>query len=222
MKSLYLFGLLAMGVVVIIGLQGVNTHPGDFSQAHFDLPFVSQAPLEKWNEDLFQNACEEASMYMVKLWRDHALIPPSAVVAENALMQMVQYEQQYSIYKSMSLDHVQRLLRDVYHVDRSLSIDNPSVDMMKEYLRAGVFLVPASGAVLANPHFRRPFPAYHMMVLIGYNDTTGEFIVNDPGTKFGKDFRYPYATVMDAMHDWTGSRESILDGAKRVLYVPRQ
>lgn len=225
----YWFLILIVFILVMLDLQGVRSHPGDFLKflehdrpilVHHDLLFMSQAPLERWSDDTFQNACEEASMLMVKFFHEGVNIVPAPFVLQQSLLQMVAYEQQHDVYKSMSVYDVQRLFHEVYHVDSSSVIDNPSLDTMKKYLESSVLLVPASGEVLANPNFRRPFPAYHMIVVLGYDDATGEFIVNDPGTKFGKDFRYSYAMVMEAMHDWNGSRETILTGAKRVLAVP--
>lgn len=230
-------------VLVIIVLQGVRIHPGVLellvgnydeevllgaaslppklpSQIHHRLPFVSQAPRGQWRDDTFQNACEEASMYMVKLYYDRVMIPPLPVVSSEALAKIVAYEREQGIFKSMSVDDVQRLFQEVYQIDTSVIIHDPSLDAMKMYLQSGVLLLPVSGEILANPHFSRPFPPYHMIVVIGYDDTTGEFITHDPGTKFGENFRYSYATIMDAIHDWTGSAATILSGPKRVVYVP--
>ncbi len=132
---------------------------------------------------------------------------------------MVRYEEKQGIGPSMTLASTQKLLRDLHGVESEM-IERPTVDLMKHYLQYRLLVIPASGVVLANPQFRRPLPVYHMLVIIGYDDATGEFIVNDPGTRFGKSYRYAYEVVMHAMHDWTGSQATILKGEKRMLVAP--
>jgi hypothetical protein len=39
-----------------------------------------------------------------------------------------------------------------------------------------------------------------MLVIVGY-DSNG-FITNDPGTRKGEGYRYSFATLMAAIHDW--------------------
>jgi hypothetical protein len=45
-----------------------------------------------------------------------------------------------------------------------------------------------------------------MIVIIGFNDETGEFITHDPGFVTGLDARYPYATILDSLHDFDQER----------------
>ena len=51
-----------------------------------------------------------------------------------------------------------------------------------------------------------------MLVLIGYDENN--FITNDPGTRRGEKYKYPQERVVNAIHDWTGTKETIppLDG----------
>ena len=59
-----------------------------------------------------------------------------------------------------------------------------------------------------------------MLVIVGYTET--EFITHDPGTRRGKNYRYTFDTIMDAIHDWTGVKEEIGTGVPRVLIVTQQ
>ena len=76
-----------------------------------------------------------------------------------------------------------------------------------------------------------------MLVIRGFDGKN--FITNDPGTKRGKNFKYPYARLMDALHDWPsfvktsdgkpinafGKHEKevdILKGPKNVLVIGKQ
>ena len=58
-----------------------------------------------------------------------------------------------------------------------------------------------------------------MVVIIGYDDQTREFIVHEPGTKQGNKFRYRYENLVHAIHDWTGNPATILEGKKTMLVI---
>ncbi len=58
-----------------------------------------------------------------------------------------------------------------------------------------------------------------MIVVIGYDDTS--FITNDVGTKRGAQYHYPYSTLIDAIHDWTGTDDMIASGPKRILVLSK-
>jgi hypothetical protein len=74
---------------------------------------------------------------------------------------------------------------------------------MQQELDAGrPIILPVHGVELKNPNFASPLLDYHVIVLKGYDSTTEEFIAHDPGTRNGLDFRYPYATIEAAMHDY--------------------
>ncbi len=214
-KGVVIIVLVLIGTLILWGrYEDRRLHPRDFFVEH-QVPFFSQAPMGNWS-GLFQNTCEEAVILMVAGVRQFPYITPAEV--EKKLINMVWYEEEQGIGPSMTLVNTQKLLQVLYGVESEM-IERPTLDLMKHYLQYRGLIVPASGVVLANPNFRRPLPSYHMLLIIGYDDATGEFIVNDPGTRMGKSYRYAYDVVMDAMHDWTGSRETILKGRKRMLVV---
>ncbi|MDO8469282.1 MAG: hypothetical protein Q7S29_06030, partial [Candidatus Peribacter sp.] len=62
-------------------------------------------------------------------------------------------------------------------------------------------------------------PWYHMLFLTGYNEFF--FVTNDVGTMRGKDYVYRFDTLLNAIHDWTGVKEEIRSGAKRVLVIEK-
>ena len=92
-------------------------------------------------------------------------------------------------------------------------------DIRKELSNGHPVIAPTAGQLLGNPYFSGDGPPYHMIVIIGF-DAKG-FITNDVGTKRGKDYRYDEATLMNAIHDWNGSVETITSGAKRVLVIAK-
>ena len=56
-----------------------------------------------------------------------------------------------------------------------------------------------------------------MLVIRGFDDADGSFIVNDPGTRRGNGLRYPQARLLDAIHDWNNG--DVLNGEKRVMIL---
>ena len=96
---------------------------------------------------------------------------------------------------------------------------NPTVDQMKGFVAAGQpVIVPAAGKQLGNPFFSGEGPLYHMLVVRGYTSTG--FITNDPGTRRGEQFVYPYSTIMSAMGDWNGGDPA--NGAKVVITASKR
>jgi hypothetical protein len=71
--------------------------------------------------------------------------------------------------------------------------------------------------MLGNPYFSGDGPPYHMLVLTGYK--RGKFITNDPGTRRGEGYMYKEDVIMNAIHDWAGSKETIRDGEKAMMVV---
>jgi hypothetical protein len=58
----------------------------------------------------------------------------------------------------------------------------------------------ADGKALPNPHYRNGGPAYHALIIRGYDST--QFITNDPGTQFGENYKYNFDDLMNSIHDW--------------------
>ncbi|KKT72621.1 MAG: hypothetical protein UW70_C0105G0004 [Candidatus Peregrinibacteria bacterium GW2011_GWA2_44_7] len=78
-------------------------------------------------------------------------------------------------------------------------------------------IIPAAGEILANPNYTGSGPPYHMIVLIGFNDSG--FISHDPGTSFGASYEYSYETIENAIHDWTGSKSTVEEGRKAIVVL---
>jgi len=98
-------------------------------------------------------------------------------------------------------------------------VDNPDLEMIKKELAANhPVIAPVYAPMLNNPNYTNPGPAYHVMVITGYDDVSSEFITNDPGTEEGKSYRYPYKTLLNAIHDYLANKD-YKAGAKRVLFT---
>ncbi len=184
-------------------------------EVNWDVPFTSQAPHANWDA-VHEEFCEEAAVLMAGRYFSRRGIA-SKNEAETALQALKARELElFGYFADTTAAETARLLEDQYPVSASLLTD-PTTGQLQRGLAAGqLVLVPSAGRQLRNPNFKTPGPLYHMLVLKGYT-TRGEFITNDPGTRKGADYVYPFERVMTAMHDWNGGE--VENGAKVVIVV---
>ncbi len=187
-------------------------------QINLSVPFVPQAPYGIWDyaHDEF---CEEASALMGAAYVSGDVSVARIDIAEQRLQAVRDWEMKtFGYFEDTTAAQTARILREYLGVTQVRVIADPTVGNLKAYLAEGkIVLVPAAGVLLHNPHFRAPGPVYHMLVLKGYTKD-GQFITNDPGTKYGANYLYPFSTLMNAMHDWNNGAD-ITQGAKVVIVV---
>jgi len=181
-----------------------------------DIPFICQAPLGNWNPP-FGDTCEEAAILTVHYYfQQKKSVDPSTVARE--IREIVDFESKnYNFYKSISAEQTARLIRDYFGYKAEVFYDISLEDIKKELIKGNPVIVPAAGRLLKNPYFKTPGPLYHMLVIKGY--TASEFIVSDPGTRRGANFKYSYQILERAMHDWNGG--DVKNGKSAMISVSR-
>ena len=176
------------------------------------MQFVSQSPFASWDE-LHEEACEEASMILVKYYFDNKNI--DAQIMEDEIQEQVKWQTENGYSVDLDAAEVKTVLKDYFEMD-SFIIENPTVDQFKSQLIKGyIVILPTAGRMLGNPYFSGEGPLYHMLPLIGYD--RDEFITNDVGTRRGKNYKYDYQVIIDAIHEWNGG--DVYNGAKKVIVV---
>ncbi len=187
------------------------------SEINLDIPFTIQSPDQTWDE-LHNEACEEASLLMVDAYYAGQTENISISSAMKSIADITDYENTLFGYnKSTTIEQTAQIAKGFFHLNDVHIIHAPTVDGMKMLLAKGIpIIMPAAGRLLHNTHFRGAGPMYHMLVLKGYT-RDGNFIVNDPGTRVGKDFVYSFDILMNAMHDY--NENDILAGGKVILTV---
>ncbi len=188
--------------------------PATFNLA---VPFSSQAPQGVWDE-LHEDACEEASIYMAAEYfagtGDVKIDPAAADAVITALVH--KGEQDFGHGLSITAAQTVELIEAYYPNFTAEIIENPSVEDLKRLLVDGYpVIVPALGRELGNPNFSGEGPLYHMLVLRGYDAT--HFITNDPGTRLGQGYQYTYDVLMSAIADWNNGDP--VNGAARVVVI---
>lgn len=180
------------------------------------VPFATQAPLDQWDA-VHEEACEEASLVMLKYYLDGKSLTPA--LAEKEIQNMVKFEiKNYGDYKDTNAVETAKLAGDFYGIKNVKVIYDFSADDLKKYLALGKpIIVPAAGQLLGNPFFTPPGPLYHNLVLTGYDGD--EIITNDPGTKRGENYKYNINVLYNAIHDFPGNAADIEKGRKAMIVV---
>ena len=186
-----------------------------------DVPFTSQAPLDgQWEDDRYQNACEEASILMAMAWVNNSSLTPEK--ASDEIAKLTQYQQdKYGEHRDRSAKDTTQLIKDYFqydHVEYKAKISLE--DIIKELAEGNIVIAPFNGQRLSNPYYVPPGPIEHMAVITGYDQEKNEFTINDPGTKRGKDFRYSANVVQGALQDYpTGYHLPINQVEKNMIIV---
>lgn len=181
-----------------------------------DVPFTSQAPAGNWSEP-WQNACEETSIYMVSSFYAQDEIKRAAAIARIKEI-LAAKNKEINVSKDESLETIAKLINILGLPWTTQLIENPSIDdLKKELTQNHPIIVPVYAPTLADKHYWQGGPDYHVMVMTGYDDATGEFIVNDPAVQNGKGFRFKYDLFMSAIHDLDAKNYQA--GKKAVLFT---
>ncbi|HLN18808.1 MAG TPA: C39 family peptidase, partial [Patescibacteria group bacterium] len=180
------------------------------------VPFSPQAPFAQWDQ-FHEEACEEASLVMIRYF----LIGKSLNkdIAEDEIQKMIKFEiQKYDNYVDSDAQQIVTLAKDFYGINNLKVIYDFKKDDLKKYLARGKpIIIPAAGQLLGNPNFKYPGPPYHALVMIGYDGNT--IITNDPGTRKGEGYRYNIDVLYNAIHDFPGNRDKIVEGRKAMIII---
>lgn len=181
-----------------------------------EVPFTSQAPDANWDPP-YNEACEEASLIMVQRY-----LAGEELTTEEADQEILNLTT-WIAYQNLPIDvTIQQLAKvaEEYYSLQTKILTKPTVEDIKaEVAQGNPVILPLAGQRIGNPYFSGDGPPYHMLVVIGYNST--QFITNDPGTKRGQQYRYKYDTIMNAIHNWNGSPETIETGEPVALVVTK-
>lgn len=184
--------------------------------------FTSQAPSGQWNDPVFQGGCEEAAILMAHSWIDPSIMLSKAYVEKYIRNISADAEQRFGKNTfDTSVEDTVLVYRDSFSSDALSVKKNVTLDYIRGAILAGnIVIAPFDGQKLGNPHYSPPGPERHMMVIIGYDTATKEFITNDPGTKYGKGYRYDENVLFSALRDYTtGFHQPIVGVVKNMIVV---
>lgn len=188
------------------------------NEVKLNVPFTSQAPYGDWSMP-YQEACEEASIIMATYYLFGQNL--SSDLANSEILSLVKYEEENGYKVDIDASQTQQIAENYYGLIGNVYYgEDVTVENIKKLLASGYpVIVPAAGQILANPNYGGFGPPYHMIVIIGYNDRG--FITHDPGTQFGAEHLYSYDTMMNAIHDWNGSKSTVSTGQKAMIVLSK-
>jgi hypothetical protein len=123
-----------------------------------------------------------------------------------------------------STEDTAQIMQEYYAYTNITVIPDVSVNDIKTILAENAtIMAPMNGQALGNPNFTQPGPLHHMLVIIGYDAQTHEFVTNDPGTKEGKQYRYDENVLFQAIRDYpTGNTEQVIPDNRKTIIVVRR
>lgn len=182
------------------------------------MPFASQAPTGNWDPP-YDEACEEASLIIVRHYLEQTDLDAS--IMDTDIQTMVAYEASVGLPIDIDMHQLADVARGMFGYEANV-LEGADVNIeriQKEIAKGNPVIVPLAGQDIGNPYYSGDGPPYHVLVIVGYDSKN--FITHDVGTKRGENYTYPHAVIMNAIHDWNGSVETIRSGARRVLVVQK-
>lgn len=127
----------------------------------------------------------------------------------------------YGVFLDTSAqDTVERIFKGYYKYQNAEVVYDISAENIKNELRKGnLVITPMNGQELHNPYYTQPGPLRHMLVIIGFDPDSKEFITNDPGTRQGKQYRYPEDIFFKAISDYLTGDDLPLPPKRKVMIV---
>lgn len=182
------------------------------------VPFLCQAPFGDWRQP-WQDACEEAAIVMAMGWVKGEKLTRG--IGKKKILALVDWQiKNWGGHYDLTAEESARLIRDYYKYDLVEVLQVVSEKEIKAALAEGSLVIaPMAGRELGNPYFTPPGPYYHYILIKGYDEATGVFITNDPGTRRGANYTYKYKSLFQAIHDWTGEKKNIGLGTKAIIVV---
>jgi len=185
------------------------------------VPFIAQAPFGDWSDLRQHEACEETSVLMAVAWARGEELSPK--IALDKIIAMSEWEDTKfgNFIDTSAKDTAERLLCNYldftnYQVNYNINIQ----DIITELRRGNILIVPINGGILANPYFQQPPPARHMILIKGYDESKDQFIVNDPGTRFGNGIRFSQDNMAASLRDYpSGHYEPILEEKTAMIVI---
>lgn len=190
---------------------------------YYSIPFTAQAPFGDWSDERQQEGCEEASVLMAMKWVTGDSM--SLQEAKDQIIAMSDWEkQEFGYFQDTSVQDTATRLFNRWFDYQNVSVqrDVSSVDILEELERGNILVVATDGTKANHTFYTPPGPERHMILIHGYDRTTGDFIYHDPGTRYGSDLRASASEMEYMMRDYaSGVHEPIGEKGTAMIVVRR-
>ncbi|HRH32608.1 MAG TPA: C39 family peptidase [bacterium] len=218
--------VILISVIIVSGLvyasihfykvEKIDSENSIPEKKNLSVPFTSQAPQADWSEP-WKNACEETSIIMANnFYKD------KNITAEQAKKQILQVfaikNKEFGKSTDESMERIAEIVNAAGLDWTAVVSVNPELNAIKEEIAQNhPVIVPVDARLLVGSQYDGGPVEYHVLVISGYDDKSEEFIVQDPGTKNGKNDRYGYENFYKAINDFLPSATP--SGRKAVLFT---
>lgn len=169
------------------------------------IPFISQAPLGDWKSP-WSDYAEEAILLMLQK-RGESLGSARSLSSE-LLSLDEQITQKFGANPILTAQQTLETITDILGLEATLTEELTESDL-KAYLDQGnVLVLPVNGRTLESPHYTKPGPEHHMLLVTDY--TEDGFLVQDPGTARGENFFFESKILLASIQDLDGGRVGIV------------
>ena len=195
----------------------LSNEPKELPEAkQLNIQFSAQAPTQKWVVP-YDEACEEASIIMIDYYHSEKLLTTESADSEILALTGWVADQGYAI--DVGAFEMQQIIVEYYGKKAEVYTGSDvTIENIKLLISMGYpIIVPFAGQQVGNKNYIYPGPPYHVLVLTGYDENN--FYTNDPGTQFGQNYAYDQGVFFDAIHDWAGSKNNVLEGQKAILVI---
>lgn len=201
-------------------LLSQNVFAQEIENTTLKVPFTSEVPNGNWVKP-WNNACEEASIIMTEGYYFGYETMSKAVAIKNMTPLFKIQDKIFGSNADTDAKRTAKLIND--YTDATASIkDKPTIEEIKNELDEGrpvIALLNMKNIVNKFHRFRAGGSYYHVLVIIGYDETTKEFITNDNGNATtGAGYRFKYQDIMKNLHDFNHKTKRA-DGPARVLFT---
>jgi len=193
----------------------------ELSQSIFQqAPFTAQAPFGDWDDPRQADGCEEASALIAITWARGRSF--TLEQAKQEITAVSDWEQTvYGYFQDTSIqDTADRIFRGYYLFDNiEVKLGINTDDILRELTAGHILLTTINGQKMNNPYYRRVGPLRHMVVIIGYDELTKEFIVHDPGTRYGAYMRVESSSLQNALQDYNSGEQVPIGPVRTAMIV---
>lgn len=192
-------------------------------ESYIDVDFVPQAPFADWGDLRQQEACEEASAFMAVSWAtNHDFTYEEA---RDTFVTMSNWEENnWGYYHDTSAEDTSERILSMYlgFSNYEVARDISTWDIREELQNGNVVIVPINGQTIGNPYFVQPGPERHMILVVGFDASTNEFITKDPGTRHGDDLRYTESNMSRSLRDYTSGEYAPIGNLGTAMIVVKK
>lgn len=216
MKDFTFNSVLTIVAAIIIGIAGffyyVSSKPTDMSKLELSVPYASQAPYGEWKEP-WDEACEETSAVMIDAYYKNVERLETEGV-KKTVQNMIDWEKSQQLpTEDTNAEQTVQLINSTTDFEAEIKT-NPTVEEIKEELTSNR---PVIALINMYEFYQEASQgdSYHVLVITGYDDKKGVFIVNDPA-RSKKEYRYDI--LLKALHDFNPESKEA-DGPPTILFT---